>query len=93
MAPAPMTGLRAVPWKLVLELATLVVNRFREDLRADDRRRLTDLVRKSKGDPRRLTQSERDQMLDLVRRVDVKRLGRDATALVGARRLRKRFAR
>jgi hypothetical protein len=90
---AAPTGLRAVPWKLVLELATVVVNRFRDDVPAGDRRRLTTLVRTSKGDPRRLTAAERRELLEILRRVDVQRLGRDVTALVGARGLRRRLGR
>jgi hypothetical protein len=88
-----ITGLRAVPWKLVLELATVLVNRFRDDLPAGDRRKMTSLVRKSKGDPRRLTAAERKQLLELLKRVDLQRLGRDVTALVGARRLRRHLGR
>jgi hypothetical protein len=85
--------LRTVPWRLVLEAATVVVTRFREDLPPAERRRLTALVRKSKGDPRRLTAAERHEILDLLRRLDVQRLGRDVTALVGARNLRRRLRR
>ena len=86
-------GLRAVPWKLVLEVATIVVTRFRDDVPPTERRKLTALVRKSKGDPRRLTAAERHQMLDLLKRVDLQRLGRDVTAVVGARNLRRRLGR
>jgi hypothetical protein len=86
-------AVKAVPWKLVLEVATVVVTRFREDVPPKDRRRLTALVRKSKGDPRRLTAAERHELLDHLKRVDVQRLGRDVTALVGARRLRRRLGR
>ena len=90
--PRP-AGLRAVPWRLVLEIATLLVNRFRDDLPPAERRRLTQLVRKSKGDPRRLTSAERKQLLDLMRTIDLQRLGRDVTAVVGARRLRQKLRR
>jgi hypothetical protein len=85
--------LRAVPWRLVLEIATVVVTRFRDDLTPQDRRALTELVRRSKGDPRRLSAAERRQILDVLRRIDLARMGRDVTALVGARRLRRRLRR
>jgi hypothetical protein len=88
-----VAGLKAVPWKLVLQLATVVVTRFRDDLPAGERRKLTALVRKSKGDPRRLTAAERKQLLEMLKRLDVPRLGRDVTALVGARRLRRKLGR
>ena len=90
---APTGRLRAVPWKLVLEVATVVVNRFRDDLPPAERRRLTTLVRKSKGDPRRLTSAERHELLSVLRRIDVQALGRDVTALVGVRQVRRRIGR
>jgi hypothetical protein len=80
-----------IPWRLVLEVATVVVNRFRDDLRPADRKRLTALVRKSKGDPRRLTPRERKEVLEVLKRLDARKLGRDVTALVGARQLRRRL--
>jgi hypothetical protein len=90
---AAIAGLKAVPWKLVLELATLILSRFREDVPPKERRRMTVLVRKSKGDPRRLTKAERQELLELIKRVDLQRLGRDVTAVVGARRLRRKLGR
>jgi hypothetical protein len=90
--PAP-SGVKAIPWRLVLEVATVVVTRFRDDLKPADRRELTALVRKSKGDPRRLTGAERRRVLELLKRVDAARLGRDVSALVGANRLRRRLKR
>lgn len=92
MAPRATT-VKTIPWRLVLEVATVAVNRFRDDLQPDDRRRLTTLVRRSKGDPRKLTASERREVLEIVRRIDVQRLGRDVTGLVGARQLRRRLRR
>ena len=86
-------GLKAIPWRLVLEVATLVVTRFRDDLPPAERRKLTALVRKSKGDPRRLTGPERRQLLELLKRVDAAKLGRDVSAIVGARNLRRRLRR
>ena len=77
----------------MLEVATVAVNRFRDDVPPSDRRRLNQLVRKSKGDPRRLTASERREMLAIIKRIDVQRLGRDVTGLVGARKLRQRLGR
>ena len=92
MAP-PTTTLKTIPWRLVLEVATVAVNRFRDDLPPGDRQRLTKLVRKSKGDPRRLTASERSEVLKIIKRIDVQKLGRDVTGVVGANRLRRRLRR
>ncbi len=87
MAPSP----RAIPWRLVLEVGTIVLNRFRDDLAPGDRHRLAELLKRSMGDPRKLTSRERQEVLAVVRRIDAQRLGRDVTAIVGARNLRKRL--
>jgi hypothetical protein len=79
---------RAIPWRVVLEVGTLVYTRFRDDVPPKDRRRLGTLVRKSKGDPRRLTAAERRELLEILKRVDVQRLGRDVAGVVSARRIR-----
>jgi hypothetical protein len=86
--PAVPAAAKAVPWRLVVEVATVVYTRFREDVPPKDRRRLGTLVRKSKGDPRRLTAAERRELLAILRRVDLQRLGRDVAAAVSLRRAR-----
>jgi hypothetical protein len=85
--PVPV-AVKAIPWRLVVEVATLVYTRFRDDVPPKDRRRLGVLVRKSKGDPRRLTKAERRELLEILRRVDLQRLGRDVAGVVSARRIR-----
>jgi hypothetical protein len=86
--PAVPAAARAIPWRVVLEVGTLVYTRFRDDVPPKDRRRLGTLVRKSKGDPRRLTAAERRELLEILKRVDVQRLGRDVAGVVSARRIR-----
>ena len=88
-----LVGLRALPWRLILEVATIVVTRFRDDLQPGDRRRLTALVRKSKGNPRRLTEKERHEVVKILRRVDLSRLGRDVAGVVTVRGARRRLKR
>lgn len=86
--PVGPAAARAIPWRMVLELGTLFYTRFREDVPPKERRQLGELVRKSKGDPRRLTAAERRELLRILRSIDVQRLGRDVTAVVSARRIR-----
>lgn len=90
---ASASTVKAVPWRLVLEVGTVVVHRFQDDIPPAERRRLAELVKKSKGDPRRLTKNERKQLLTLLRSVDAVRLGRDVSAIVGANKLRRRIGR
>ena len=83
--PAAAT-LRAIPWKRVLAVARVVFERFSEDIPRQDRSRLGALLRKSKGDPRRLTAAERREIVRIVRQVDVTKLGRDVAALLALAR-------
>ena len=86
-------ALRALPWKRILVVARVVLERFSDDIPKGDRSRLTALLRKSKGDPRRLTTAERREVVRIVRQVDVAKLGRDVAstlALARSGRLLKR---
>ena len=75
-----MAPLRALPWGRILRTAQRVLERWSEDVPRRDRERLRTLVRKSKGDPRRLTADERREVVRILRQVDVARLGRDVAA-------------
>jgi len=74
----------AVFWAriLVLAQAALIVRRHLKRLETDERRRLASLVAKSKGRPgSKLTVNEREEMLRLVRKLDLTTLGRDAAGV------------
>lgn len=75
-----MPAVRALPWARILAVARIVLDRFADDIPKKDRTRLTALVKKSKGDPRRLTVAERREIVRIVRQVDVTKLGRDVAA-------------
>ena len=68
-----VSKVRAVPWLVVVTVTAEVARAAREhwnDLPARDRGRLQELLTKSRGRPDRLTQSERDELIGLARRVD-----------------------
>jgi hypothetical protein len=78
-------------WIRILALAqvALVARRHLTLLEPDERGRLAMLVKKSRGRPRtNLSANEREEMLRLVRKLDLGRLGQDA--VMAARRGRKR---
>ena len=81
-----MPAVRAIPWARVFAVARVVLDRFSEDIPKKDRNRLSALLRKSKGDPRRLTAAERREIVRIVRQVDVVKLGRDVGALLALAR-------
>ena len=77
-----MPAVRALPWGRILAVARIALDRFADDIPKKDRARLTALLRKSKGDPRRLTIAERREMVRIVRQVDVAKLGRDVASVL-----------
>ena len=79
-------GLRALPWKRILAVAQVVATRLADDIPAKDRKRLSDLVLKSKGDPRKLTEAERRDLVRILRQVDVGKLGREVASLLALAR-------
>jgi hypothetical protein len=72
---------------MVLEAATVFNSHWR-NLKESDRRRVAELVRKSKGNPRALSQRERDELRKIAGRLDVPGMARDV--LPFGRRGRKR---
>jgi hypothetical protein len=81
---------RAVPWLMAYEMLRATKDHW-DHLDPADRRDLTRLMRKSKGDPRRLTPGERDELRGIAGRLQLLRLGLAVgTAAVAGRRRRRR---
>ncbi len=85
-----MPAARAIPWARVFALAQIVYHRFDEDVPVNDRKRLGELLRVSKGDPRKLSAPERRELLRILRQVDLQRLGRELAGAAAAAKLLKR---
>jgi hypothetical protein len=85
-----LAAVRALPWKRILLVAQIVLAHLSEDIPTADRRRLAELVRRSKGDPRRLSRAERDDIVRILRRVELGRLGRDLAAATATTKILKR---
>jgi hypothetical protein len=78
---------RKVPWILVFEAALMLRARWRT-LPRDERLRLTELARRSKGNPMSLTSAERREFRDIASHIDLIGLARDLAPF--GRRLRRR---
>ncbi len=81
-----MAPVRALPWGRIFALARVALERFTDDIPKKDRTRLAALLRKSKGDPRRLTTPERREMVQILRQLDVAKLGREIAAMLALAR-------
>ncbi len=65
MAPLVRLG-RNVPWVRVVMAARWLYERGKDNLTQAERRELGQLLRKSKGDPRKLSVKERDRVRAVV---------------------------
>jgi hypothetical protein len=77
---------RRIPWIVLFEAVIAARRRWRQ-LHPDDRSRLTQLVRKSRGRPYQLTREERAEFRQIASRLDLVGLGRELMPL--GRRLRR----
>jgi hypothetical protein len=85
-----LARLRAVPWLLVFEVARGLHSHVMDSLSPAERRRVTQILRKSKGNPANVTPREREELRRLAGKLDLKRLGRDLAPRVIAGRKRRR---
>jgi hypothetical protein len=68
---------RRVPWLLVFELARVTWTHFGENVSERDRKRVAAILRRTKGDPRKLTMKEKLDLRNIGRRLNLAQLGRD----------------
>lgn len=83
---------KAVPWAVVVTVTAEVVRAGREhwsELPPRDRARLQELLKASKGRPDKLTQSERDELVGLARRIDAVGFAKRVAPLLGATALKR----
>jgi hypothetical protein len=66
---------------LLIGQAVLASRRHWQRLEAHERRRLTEIVRNSRGRPSNVTRREREELVRLIRKLDLTTLGRDIAGL------------
>ncbi len=75
------TRAKALPWAALAQ-AVFVVGKRVGRLSADDRARLGSLLRESRGWPGRLRPRDRAELRKLVRKLDLKGMGRELSPLL-----------
>jgi hypothetical protein len=81
--------LKALPWAALLQAGLAFGERWRA-LSEKDRTRLTQLVRQSRGRVGNLSARDRDELRKVVRKLDLRAMGREMLPLVrGGRRKRR----
>jgi hypothetical protein len=86
---AKLTSLKKVPWLLVFELARMTHGHVMDRTSPADRRKVMDAVRRSHGDPRKLTKRDRDELRAIAQKIDVKQLAGALSPSLMRHRLRK----
>ena len=82
----------ALPWARLLRGGMLISRRW-SALSGKERARLASLLRESRGSVRNLTRRQRMQLRKLVRKLDLKGLGRELAPLVRGESRRRRARR
>jgi hypothetical protein len=70
-----LTRVRAVPWLLVFEAVRSAQSHVLDVTSPAERRRVLDIIKRSKGIPTNLTQRERDDLRKIARKIDLKKVG------------------
>ncbi|MGZ4278585.1 MAG: hypothetical protein ACXVFK_16495 [Solirubrobacteraceae bacterium] len=82
---------KLAPWLIVFEVLRVGRDHWQE-LDPADRGRATDIMKRSKGDPRRLTPADKRELVELGKRFELGRLAvsMGTAAVMGRRRRRRR---
>jgi hypothetical protein len=85
-----LARLRAIPWLLLFEVARSVHSHVMDTLSPAERRRVSQILRNSKGNPTNVTPREREELRRLAGKLDLRRFGQDVAPRVIASRKRRR---
>lgn len=90
----PLARVRTLPWLVLLELARTTKSHLDEHLSDSDRRKVSAIARRSKGDVRKLTERDKAELKRIARELNLSMLARNlapaATRLRGGGGLRRR---
>lgn len=67
-----VSSLRRVPWLLVFELARMTHGHIMDATSPAERRKVMDIVRRSHGDPRKISDRDKDDLKKIAAKLDVK---------------------
>jgi hypothetical protein len=69
-----LASLRRIPWLMLFELARMTHGHVMDATSAADRRKVMALVKRSKGDPRKLTDADKADLKKIAAKIDVKQI-------------------
>ena len=72
-----LTRIRAIPWLLLFEAARTVHSHVTDSLSPAERRRVTAILRETRGNPLNVTDAQRRELKAIAGKLDFKRMGSD----------------
>jgi hypothetical protein len=84
-----LASVRRIPWLLVFELARLTHGHVMDATSPAERRRVMEIVRRSKGDPRKISERDKADLKRIAAKLDLKTLVAGAAPRVVARSKRR----
>ena len=85
-----VSRLRAVPWLIVFEAARVASKHFTDVTSPSERRRLREILTRTKGMPQLLTEAEKRDLRRIGGKVDLKALGAELAPQLMRARSRRR---
>lgn len=87
-AMPPLARIRTLPWIALLDIARTTKSHLDEHLSAGDRKKVTAIARKTKGDVRKLSERDKAELKRIARELNLALLARSVVPT--ATRLRRR---
>lgn len=86
----PLARIRTLPWLVLLDVARVTKEHLDDNLSAKDRRAVSSIAKKTKGDVRKLSERDKAELKRIARELNLTLLARNlaptATRLRGGRR-------
>lgn len=73
----PLARVRTLPWLVLLELARTTKSHLDENLSDADRRKVSAIARRSRGDVRKLTERDKAELKRIARELNLSMLARN----------------
>jgi len=87
----PLARVRTLPWIALLDVARTTKSHLDDHLSATDRRRVAAIVKRTRGDVRKLSERDRAELKQIARELNLALLARDLAPTAGRlRRSRRR---
>jgi len=86
----PLTRVRTLPWIALIDVVRTTKSHLDDHLSATDRRRVAAIVKRTRGDVRKLSERDRAELKQIARELNLALLARDLAPTAGRLRRNRR---